>query len=40
MRFIASDERLNERLTVSIEAVDLTLDDIEDSIKVLKEYLK
>ena len=40
LRFILHDNRLNSRLTVSIEAVDLTIDEIEDSIKVLKEYLK
>ena len=40
LRFIMNDERLDERLTVSIEAVDLEIDEIEASIKVLKEYLK
>ena len=40
LRFIANDARLSERLTVSIEAVDLTIDELEESIKVLKEYVK
>lgn len=40
LRFITNDERLSERLTVSIEAVDLTIDELEESIKVLKEYVK
>lgn len=40
LRFIMRDERLNSRLTVSIEALDLTIGEIEESIKVLKEYLK
>ena len=39
LRLIEYDEDLKERLTVSIEAIDLTLDELDRSLETVRSYL-